>query len=68
MVGWMNFDFQEFARRCMSFKGVSLLIMLIAGVLNLATGLYPMGIVFIALAIVLGIRLARQNPDDRRRR
>ena len=62
----MNFDIQEFAQKCRSFKGVSLLIMLIAGVLNIVTGLYPVGIAFIAIAIVLAIRLARQDPDDRR--
>jgi uncharacterized membrane protein YiaA len=62
----MKVSFEEFARKCRSFKGVSLLIMLIAGVLNLAVGLYPMGIAFLAITVVLAIRLARQNPDNRR--
>lgn len=66
MVGCMNFDIEELARKFRSFRGVSLLVILVAGVLNMVTGLYPVGFAFIAIAIVLAIRLARQNPDDRR--
>lgn len=67
MVNRMTFDFAEFARRCRSFKGVSLLIMLIAAALNFATGNYPFGSVFLALAIVFAVRLARQDQQRPRR-
>ena len=67
MVGLMKFDFAEFAQKCRSLKGASLLIMLIAGILNLAVGLYVPGIVFLALTILFAIRLSRQDTSARRR-
>lgn len=64
----MDLDFATIVQRFRSVRGLSLLIMLIAAVLNFAIGNPAFGIVFLVMTVFFAFRLARQDPDDRGRR
>lgn len=64
----MDLDFATIVQRFRSVRGLSLLIMLIAAVLNFAIGNPAFGIVFLVMTVFFAVRLARQDPEDRGRR
>ncbi len=61
----MDLDFATLVQRFRSFRGLSLLIMLVAAILNFATGNPAFGLVFLVMTVFFAIRLARTDPNGR---
>ncbi len=62
----LDWDWDRIKSRLATFRGTTLLFLFIAGVLNIAVGLIPLGVVFIVVAILLAIRLVTQEVDESR--